>query len=254
MKTLFITSVFILITFFGHSQVKIDFSSYDMWKNDTLTGKPELVSKINELGYFVLNKEKATVLVYNESSDKEVLFEFTSIEKDDYNGTYVGFGKIHPQQMILFNPESAFILFIDQYSVQSVFLLEESDVKNIAEGLKEDLISWDINEYRGEELKELVKENYPVGYSSILVLVQHKMVEFSKEHPLEPSEDYFKNEVSRQCFAFNMISSYIDSFGIDVYKEDVEKHISKHSVYINGEWYVDNFSLAFAVFRTNTND
>lgn len=253
MKTLFITSIFILITFFGHSQVKINYSSYDMWENDTLTGKPELVRKINELGHFVLNKEKATVLVYNETLDKEILFEFTSIEKGK-DENYVGFGKTHPQQMILFNPKSAFILFVDEFKIQSVFLLKESDVKDITEELKEDSISWDINEYKGEELTLLVKENYPDGYSSILVLVKHKMVEFSKEHPLEPSEDYFKNEVSRQCFAFNMISSYIDSFGIDVYKEDVEKHISKHSVYINGEWYVDNFSLAFAVFRTTTND
>ena len=102
-------SLSFLLTFtaiFAYGQTKINFSSFDAWRQNSTTKKMEYLKTIYESGYLEINKVNSTVIVYNNKLKQKELFQFTPFKKVA-NNHYIGFAS---KQMFTFIPDDKLLL------------------------------------------------------------------------------------------------------------------------------------------------
>lgn len=135
MKKLFV----ILIIFFTcvnvNCQTKVNFNSFQAWRQNQATKKMEYLKTIYEKGYLEVNHSNSTVIVYNQKLNQKELLRFTSINKTQPSGHYLGFGKDNTQQMFSFIPEDKLILIKVNDIVIMQFEITTIDVQNLKKEL-----------------------------------------------------------------------------------------------------------------------
>jgi hypothetical protein len=137
MKKHILTTSLILLALTSFGQVKVQFSSFDAWRQNTSTKKMEFIKKFSEPGYIELNKEKSTLILYNKRKNQKELFQFMPIRKVD-GGHYLGFGKVDTQQMITIIPQDKLLLLKVNDIVVMKFDLSNINVANIIRELTAD--------------------------------------------------------------------------------------------------------------------
>jgi hypothetical protein len=135
MKKQIITASLILITLMGFGQEKVQYSSFDAWRQNTTTKKMEFIKTIHDSGYVELNNGDSTVIVYSKKNNKKELFQFMPFREVD-GGHYLGFGKVDTQKMMTFIPQDRLLLLKVNDVVVMKFDLSSTDVVNITRELK----------------------------------------------------------------------------------------------------------------------
>lgn len=135
MKKLAILLVLSLMTSTGYSQVKVNFSSFDAWKQNTSTKKMGHIKTVYESGYIEIDKKNASAIVYNNRLNQKEFFQFTPYKRVK-SGHYLGFGIVDSQQMLTFIPEDKLLLLKVNDVVLMQFSLSHSDVVNLKNELK----------------------------------------------------------------------------------------------------------------------
>lgn len=129
MKKLFVLA-FTFLSILSYGQARVNFSSFDAWKQNSTSKKMEFVKKLNEPGYLEINNENSTVIVFNKKRNQKELFQFMTFRKVD-GGHYIGFGKIDTHQMMTFIPQDKLLLLKVNDVVVMKFDLSSIDVENI---------------------------------------------------------------------------------------------------------------------------
>jgi hypothetical protein len=110
---------------------------------------------------------------------------------------------------------------------------------------QDDSVTWGNCATAGGSIALKVSQEYPEAYKDILVFVIHQMREMKDL----PSKEYVFKEINKQCFGFYMIRGYIDEFGINSYQDKIGQFVSEHGVYINGEFFIDDYNLGYATLE-----
>ncbi|MFK5878498.1 MAG: hypothetical protein QM478_03265 [Flavobacteriaceae bacterium] len=126
---------FVLLSIMSYGQTKVNFSSFDAWKQNSTSKKMEFAKKINEPGYIEFNNENSTVIVFNIRRNQKELFQFMPFKKVD-GGHYIGFGKVDTKQMMTFIPQDKLLFLKVNDIVIMKFDLSITDTENILSELK----------------------------------------------------------------------------------------------------------------------
>jgi len=275
MKKRMLLLIICLIHCVSYCQTNINYSSFDAWRQNSLTKKMEHIKTIYESGYIELDNKKATAIIYNSKTNQKELFQFTPFRKVE-NGHYVGFGKVDSQQMLTFIPEDRLLLLKVNDIVVMQFSLKQSDIfklKKEFEGKavndnadyngakvssknKVDLL---VNKYHDNEIKIFTSEGELIGYPIIKKNSDGKpysiKIEGSKIENADKISEFFAslfNDKVKEGFITN--ASLLSLRRSPYYKESLRKimdrpHLDDFKFGFQVEFYKDNYRFKARVQR-----